>query len=75
MLGLALERRMLQELAGFRVEGRQAGHEHHVPSPGADRDGSAPFLKIGVERFDSHHAMKADAAEQYLAAEISAAGE
>src|SRR5580704_2910528 len=52
-LGLALERRMLQELAGVRVEGRQAGHEHHVPSSGADRDGSAPFLKIGVERFDA----------------------
>src|SRR5271169_3719378 len=52
-LCLALERRMLQELAGVRVEGRQAGHEHHVPSSGADRDGSAPFLKIGVERFDA----------------------
>src|SRR6202166_5142588 len=45
-LGLALERRMLQELAGVRVEGRHAGHEHHVPSSGADRDESAPFLKL-----------------------------
>src|SRR6202047_3234206 len=52
-LGLALERGMLQEFAGVRVEGRHAGHEHHVPSSGADRDGSAPFLKIGAERFDA----------------------
>src|SRR5271155_883178 len=52
-LDLTLERRMLQEFAGVRVEGRQAGHEHHVPGSGADRDGSVPFLKIGVERFDA----------------------
>ena len=44
---------MLQELAGVRVEGRQAGHEHHVPSSSADQDGSAPFLKISIERFNA----------------------
>src|SRR5580704_10248171 len=51
-LNLALERRVDEDLAGLRIEGRHARDEHHLAGAGAGGHWHAPLLEIAVNRLD-----------------------